>query len=115
MATALVGFDCGICQDATELTIGTLNGCEHSFCFECLQTWLHLCSSTCPICKSEVTLLRKHILEQPMSGKNQSYQQIYAALPPPVERIPVEAKQLDANAAPEAGDVPTETCESAFH
>ena len=51
---------CTICL--TELEAGdrgTLDPCEHSFCFECIRQWLAE-SSTCPSCKAPARTLVRH-------------------------------------------------------
>jgi len=51
---------CTICL--TELEAGergTLDACEHAFCYECIRQWLNE-SSTCPSCKAPATTLMRH-------------------------------------------------------
>ena len=51
---------CGVC-DRDELdaagSLGTLDGCEHWFCADCILPWLTTRSSTCPVCRQEATAL----------------------------------------------------------
>jgi hypothetical protein len=66
------------------------------------------------MCKRDTALLSKHVLEEPLSGLNRSIQDIYWALPPAHERIPVESKQLrsdEASAAEQFLDDAYHVCE----
>lgn len=46
---------CGICTDVVEDAV--IMPCGHSFCEECLRTWLYgdVAKSTCPVCRGLVT------------------------------------------------------------
>ncbi|EGD78993.1 hypothetical protein PTSG_01964 [Salpingoeca rosetta] len=44
---------CPICLDALN-DKALLDGCFHSFCFECIMSWLNV-SRTCPLCKAPVS------------------------------------------------------------
>lgn len=109
------GFTCPICYCPAQLTVASLKGCDHCFCFDCAKQWLIESSSTCPICKTEAGILYKHILEAPAGG-DASYQEIKKALGPPEEKLVVVEKKLqsDEGAAPELLVLPYQVCESAM-
>ena len=62
------GKVCAICQSEMEpLTIGTIECCSHSFCFDCIKHWGTSCANTCPLCKKRFNII-KH---KDGSGKDQ--------------------------------------------
>lgn len=114
------GFECAICQDTSQLTVGTVDSCNHAFCFPCVKGWLQQ-SSTCPICKSAVKLLNKHDLCEPVRGGELSTTQIHElilARGAPAEVLPIDEKKLRSDhwdegepASEEDTDVPFYLCE----
>jgi Ring finger domain len=98
----------------TELTVGTLDGCNHCFCFDCANKWLDSCSA-CPLCKTSTSFLLKHVLVEPLSSFGRDMPEIHRALPPARERIPIQPRQLRSD-NPE-GDPPADpydVCEGMF-
>jgi len=59
-------LECGICLDKISER-GSLNVCEHAFCFSCVSKWAKL-SNTCPVCKRRFTRLTKQELYDTSSG-----------------------------------------------
>jgi hypothetical protein len=50
---------CCICLEIpTEEELSTINGCEHPYCFTCIETWADR-ENTCPLCKSRFTKIEK--------------------------------------------------------
>jgi hypothetical protein len=90
-----LGFECPICFTHTQLNVGSLDCCQHAFCFSCIETWLHSCS-VCPVCKQDVRSLYHHELAEPVDG-NRDVPDIHEALSKIAitqEAIAVEAKVL---------------------
>lgn len=50
---------CCICLEIpTEEELSTINGCDHPYCFTCIETWAYR-ENTCPLCKSRFTKIEK--------------------------------------------------------
>jgi hypothetical protein len=58
---------CGICYQAIE-TQGTLDICNHEFCFKCIETWSKT-ENSCPMCKKRFSKI-KNIWKRPYYGEN---------------------------------------------
>lgn len=58
-------FGCPICMSeyAPPCELGSIDACQHMFCFSCIKEWLDTCSR-CPICKQEGNTLYKHELTE---------------------------------------------------
>ena len=54
---------CAICLEDIKLEIkATLNSCCHTYCFDCIKTWVTDCENTCPQCKKEITEIAQGLL-----------------------------------------------------
>ena len=91
------GFECPVCKEDTKLVVGTLDGCQHSFCFDCIHQWLMEHCSRCPMCNVDTTKLFKHTLVEPLSGYGRGVQAVHEALPPARETLSIEKKQPRAD------------------
>jgi len=50
---------CCICLEVpTEEELSTINGCDHPYCFTCIETWSNR-ENTCPLCKTRFTKIEK--------------------------------------------------------
>lgn len=50
---------CCICLEIpTEEELSTINGCNHPYCFTCIETWANR-ENTCPLCKARFTKIEK--------------------------------------------------------
>ena len=48
-------FECAICYDETEgETPATIDGCQHKFCFQCIDKWSET-KRECPLCRKPFT------------------------------------------------------------
>lgn len=45
--------DCGICKENKSSNLVMLKECEHTFCKECIETWLTKYNVKCPICRRD--------------------------------------------------------------
>ena len=45
-----IARQCSICMDNMAADAGTLDGCGHTFCFECIEQWANV-TNKCPLCK----------------------------------------------------------------
>jgi len=41
---------CAVCMDNMDKDAGELDGCGHTFCFECIEQWSNV-TNKCPLCK----------------------------------------------------------------
>jgi len=58
---------CGICYQPIEKQ-GTLDICNHEFCFKCIETWAKT-ENSCPMCKKRFSKI-KNIWKRPYYGEN---------------------------------------------
>ena len=49
---------CGICLEETSKNIITLD-CKHKFCKDCIYEWVVVSNQTCPICRTDISILRE--------------------------------------------------------
>jgi len=50
---------CCICLEVpTEEELSAINGCDHPYCFTCIETWANR-ENTCPLCKARFTNIEK--------------------------------------------------------
>lgn len=104
-----------------DTVLGSIDACQHIFCFSCIEEWLSKCSR-CPVCKQDVSVLHKHTLSkeahaQLVSDKGEQLGVGHAFLhkhAPCSESSKVEEKQLpqedpDPASIPDLGH--TDVCE----
>jgi hypothetical protein len=54
---------CAIClEDITPDIKATLNSCSHTYCFDCIKTWVTDCENTCPLCKKNISEIKYGLL-----------------------------------------------------
>jgi len=58
---------CGICYLPIEKQ-GSLDICDHEFCFKCIETWAKT-ENTCPMCKKRFSKI-KNVWKRPYYGEN---------------------------------------------
>jgi hypothetical protein len=49
---------CGICHDVYVNVKGTIDCCEHTFCYPCISKWAQI-ESKCPFCRVRFSIVRK--------------------------------------------------------
>ena len=54
--------------DVPSKELATINGCEHEFCFGCIETWSER-ENTCPLCKERFTKIAR---VEKLKGKGSS-------------------------------------------
>jgi hypothetical protein len=61
--------DCCICMTEPEpQELATINGCEHFFCFECIEKWADR-ENTCPLCKKRFSTINRVQKPKRQKGK----------------------------------------------
>ena len=49
--------------------LAKLNGCDHSFCFSCINNWGTRCENKCPLCRNQFTEIRYQNAKGEMTKK----------------------------------------------
>lgn len=64
---------CTICIEEIDVQKeARVSGCQHRFCFECINHWAKTCSNTCPNCKVKFKeIIYKDVLERDQKVKVQ--------------------------------------------
>ena len=52
---------CVICIEIIKTgELAKLNGCDHTFCFECIDNWGTRCENKCPLCRNMFSEIMYH-------------------------------------------------------
>lgn len=69
-ATAEISENCCICMgDVEPDDLAQINGCDHSFCFGCIEKWAER-ENTCPLCKCRFTKIDRINKKRKKGAKN---------------------------------------------
>jgi Ring finger domain len=109
---------CSICMASIGRMVGTLDCCQHAFCFTCIKQWLDSCSK-CPVCKRNAKQLYRHELSRTVSGQAKdgcSFHAYVQAAAPYEELLEIQERVLspeepDPQGIPDPGH--SEVCEGA--
>jgi hypothetical protein len=64
--------NCCICMcDVAQVELATINGCEHEFCFGCIEKWSER-ENSCPLCKERFTKITRVQKVRTKKGKKNS-------------------------------------------
>jgi hypothetical protein len=63
MSKAKQSNTCAICLEDIRTDIkATLDSCSHTYCFDCIKTWVTDCENTCPLCKKRISEIKQGLL-----------------------------------------------------
>tara|TARA_B100001121_G_C18677911_1_gene617120 strand:- start:448 stop:918 length:471 start_codon:yes stop_codon:yes gene_type:complete len=61
-------MNCPICFD--KIHISAIGSCSHHFCYLCLVDWCKRGGVSCPVCKTDITSIRKDMEFDQLNGNN---------------------------------------------
>ena len=61
-------MNCPICFE--KINISAIGACCHHFCYNCLLDWCKRGGTSCPICKTDITVIRKDMEFDQLNGTN---------------------------------------------